>query len=415
MRDDREDKKRVLSNKITLYKRIDSPFWHYYFRVNKNTFRGTTHLKNFDESEEFCILKYNEIKNSSGKIVSKKTFKQCVDHFFEKRSKKIKKNTLSGYKVKSRFLLEYFKHIDPNAINAQVCSAYKKWRVNYYIDNPKRTKYEYKQRGNKVKSHRDFKVSDVTASNELGLLINILKFCHDDDYIIIMRIPHIERSKGNSRDGILEKHEYLKLKEYFLMHNPYYWLIISFVQNTGLRYPSELNELKWKDIHLDKDYMDVRNRKGKLEKKKVWSVPLVGTSKSVIEKLKNRDVPTGPEDYVFVKDKDRRIINITRSFKKALIECEINKPLSMYSLRHTYATRMVSTRPDIPLKILAESMGHTSVQMIEKHYGHLQPEHLVKFFQRSEAKKQVILNGRKQDQSETQLDESNTDTTTHED
>ncbi|MEI7638692.1 MAG: site-specific integrase [Syntrophus sp. (in: bacteria)] len=406
MSDDRLEKKRVLSNKITIYKRIDSPFWHYYFRVNNITFRGTTHLKNFDESEEFCILKYNEIKKNKGKVVSEKTFQQCVDEFFKKRSGDIKNHTLKSYKARSRFLVEYFKHTDPNSIDAQACDEYKIWRLNYYKSNPKRCTYKYKQRGKTLKASRDLNVSESTVGKDLSVLLTILRFCHNNNFIKIERMPYIKWVGDNRREETVEKEEYLKLKEYFLKNNPYYWLIISFVQNTGLRYPSELNELKWKDIHLDKGFMIIRNRKGRKNSDKLWSVPIVGTTKDIINRLKERDVLTGSEDYVFVNDKGKRVINIYQSFKKALGKCGITKRLSMYSLRHTFATRIVSTRPDIPLKILAEAMGHVDVRMIDKHYGHLRPEHLVKYFQHSEDRKQEILNGRKQDQTDAQLDDT---------
>ncbi len=145
--------------------------------------------------------------------------------------------------------------------------------------------------------------------------------------------------------------------------------------------------------------MIIRNRKGRKNSEKIWSIPIVGTSKQILMDLKNREnISTSPSDYIFVDDWGKRILNISRSFKKGVRECGIEKRLSMYSLRHTYTTRMITTRPDIPLKLLAESLGHTSVTMIEKHYGHLRPTDLVKYFQKSENKKQEIIKERKQKQ-----------------
>jgi len=68
--------------------------------------------------------------------------------------------------------------------------------------------------------------------------------------------------------------------------------------------------------------------------------------------------------------------------------------LSMYSLRHLYTTRILSTRPDIPIKILSEVLGHVDTKMIDKYYGHLRPTDLVKFYEKSEEKKQEILKER---------------------
>ena len=49
----------------------------------------------------------------------------------------------------------------------------------------------------------------------------------------------------------------------------------------------------------------------------------------------------------------------------------VPKNVTAYSLRHSYGTRMAAA--GVPLLDLARIMG-TSVQMIERHYGHYCPE-----------------------------------------
>ena len=49
----------------------------------------------------------------------------------------------------------------------------------------------------------------------------------------------------------------------------------------------------------------------------------------------------------------KQIKNISKSFKNSLSECEIDKQLTMYSLRHLYTTRMVK-RPDLPLQMICK-------------------------------------------------------------
>jgi len=348
----------------------------------------------------YSIIKYNNIKKNKGIFKKPITFRECVSNFFEDRSNDIKTTTLETYKIHSRFLLLYFKNIDPNTITTEHYKSYEKWRRTYFLENPNKNtiKYTRKNETRKMKK-KPHPVGDTTINREIGLLRNIIKHNMDTDKLTIKKVPWYKKKSEPSRTEHLLKDEYLKLKEYFLLRNPYYWKIISFTQNTGLRYPNEINGLQWNDYHEDKNFMIIRNRKGRKNSEKIWSIPIVGTSKQILMDLKNREnISTSPSDYIFVDDWGKRILNISRSFKKGVRECGIEKRLSMYSLRHTYTTRMITTRPDIPLKLLAESLGHTSVTMIEKHYGHLRPTDLVKYFQKSENKKQEIIKERKQKQ-----------------
>lgn len=45
-----------------------------------------------------------------------------------------------------------------------------------------------------------------------------------------------------------------------------------------------------------------------------------------------------------------------------------------HQLRHSFATRLLTQ--NVPMKIVAQQLGHTSVRMLEKHYGHLQDTHV---------------------------------------
>ena len=57
--------------------------------------------------------------------------------------------------------------------------------------------------------------------------------------------------------------------------------------------------------------------------------------------------------------------------KKAYEKAGISKVL-FHELRHTYASQLVMA--GVPLKFVAEQLGHSSTTMVEKHYGHLTPQ-----------------------------------------
>lgn len=48
--------------------------------------------------------------------------------------------------------------------------------------------------------------------------------------------------------------------------------------------------------------------------------------------------------------------------------------LGFHQLRHTHASRSVMRRA--PLAVVAAQLGHVSTAMVEKHYGHLQPNYV---------------------------------------
>jgi integrase len=55
------------------------------------------------------------------------------------------------------------------------------------------------------------------------------------------------------------------------------------------------------------------------------------------------------------------------AYKKAKIS-----PVTFHELRHTYASGLVMA--GVPLKFVAEQLGHNTTKMVEEHYGHLVPQ-----------------------------------------
>jgi len=49
-------------------------------------------------------------------------------------------------------------------------------------------------------------------------------------------------------------------------------------------------------------------------------------------------------------------------------------PANFHALRHTYASRLVMRGVTLP--VVAAQLGHASIAMVERHYGHLAPSYV---------------------------------------
>lgn len=58
-----------------------------------------------------------------------------------------------------------------------------------------------------------------------------------------------------------------------------------------------------------------------------------------------------------------------RPLRDACEKAKINPPASFHILRHTYASRLAMN--GVPMKVIAEQLGHVDTRITEKHYAHL--------------------------------------------
>lgn len=396
--------------KISLYRLNDNPKTsiYYYFRHNKIKYQGSTGSNNLDISRTKVIEIYFELTKGIRPKGRKKTvsFEDIVNSFLKyKKEHQLKDKTLVEYNRQSKYLLEWFKK---NSKGIEINSFLSKSKYKSYCDW-RRTYYEkheqvltYKRNGKKIEGRKFQSVGNTTLNRECRLLCSVLR--HGKEHMGLFKdfqIPSYKMFPEKRRDVLLTRDEYLRLKDYWLNKDPYRWYILSFLNNTGIRW-NELLKITWGDVFFEKSYVLIRERKNKNPNTVINTpVPIIGTPFKILETLKSREgISTNPNDLVFVDNKGRQIKSITKSFKKSLIECNVDKPFTIHGFRHLFTTRMVR-RPDIPIKILSNVLGHTSVSTLERSYSHLRGEDYVKVFRESENHKQEILNGRKQNQIET--------------
>lgn len=371
--------------KYTLNEHPLSMNLYYYFHYKNKTYRGSTGESNIEN----CHTKVKEIiydvthgksrKEERQKIIK---FEEVVKKFLQfKEVLKRSPKTLHEYRRQSKYLLEMFKGRDVNSIQTKKeYLDYMNWRKRYYKTHKDKTTQKYKRNGKEIKGRKFSNVGDTSINREIILLGNILRFSKEFmNTLKGVEIPSsiiMGKDDRNKRD-VVKYGEYRKLKKYWEEKNPYFWKIISWVDKTGIRYPSELSNIIWSDVNLKEGFVLIRNRKCKDKRNGQGDpidteVPLIEETKKILEELRSREgILKGPNDPVFVNDKGVQVKYINKGFKKSLSELGINENLTMYSFRHTYTTRMVKN-PEIPLKMISYILGHRDTQMVDRRYSHIE-------------------------------------------
>jgi integrase len=146
--------------------------------------------------------------------------------------------------------------------------------------------------------------------------------------------------------------------------------------NTGMR-PSEARNLCWRDVqprtHRDGQTFVVLNVRGKGKHRSLVAAQSVA---DYLDRIKKISKATKQDDSVFTNFKGVPTKTLYYDLIETLLEdsellkSSSGKRRSIYCFRHTYATFRLTEGVDV--YFLAKQMG-TSVQMIEAHYGHINP------------------------------------------
>ncbi|MBX3172119.1 MAG: site-specific integrase [Candidatus Eremiobacteraeota bacterium] len=156
--------------------------------------------------------------------------------------------------------------------------------------------------------------------------------------------------------------------------------------STGMR-PSEYLALTWKDIDLDQSRLVVqrslyRLRKGgwRFEPPKTKgsnrTITLPGGLVELLREHRATQKPNDPElpDFVFrcYNGQPVHAINLRRhALRRTLEMAKLDSRIHLYSLRHAHATILLQA--GVNPKIVAERLGHASVQMTLDVYSHVIP------------------------------------------
>ena len=164
----------------------------------------------------------------------------------------------------------------------------------------------------------------------------------------------------------------------------FYGTLYRFMLDVGLR-PGDAFGLRWHDVDFVRGTVSVKRAvtrdggNGALlgEPKTAKSrrtVPLVtGLPTELLAHMeRQRELGFAGEGFVFTNQAGRMLrpwTFSTRDLARTVRAAGIGKALSLYSLRHTFATVALTT--GVPIKIVSEWLGHTTIQQTADTYGHV--------------------------------------------
>ena len=229
----------------------------------------------------------------------------------------------------------------------------------------------YIQERSKAVGKRDAALSPITVNRDLATLKRLLRLAYG--WQLIRRVPRIQLLPGEearNREYVLSHED----EEKYLAAAPLPLHDIGMViTDAGLRTSEALN-MEWRYVHLEPapgakhGYIHVQGGKSKNAKR---NVPITDRLAKMLlaRSLESKSI------YVFPSDTGRpyRLSSIDHMHDKVRTALKMPAEFVVYSLRHTYGTRLGEARADA--FSIMKLMGHCSVTVSQR-YVHPTPEAL---------------------------------------
>ena len=335
----------------------------------------STGYSNKRKAEAYAEAFRTRLRSEGVAFLEKKarpTFKRAMAEFLEWSAARQKPNTARRYEAASRALIEHFGKTRIDMIGKSQVDAFVTRRRLQYVHaggaQPKNGKRKRLKR----------KVSNATVNRELACLKKMFSNLVADGVLDSNPARHVETLREENQPGrVLNRdEELLYLSEASQPFRDYAVILVE----TGMR-PDELCRLRAGDVRLvaERPYLVVANGKTKAARR---SIPLSTRAAEVLA----RRIGEAKGKYIFAggrrgEDPNSPAVKFSNAHYGALKRSQIDRAnrtgtpgtCTLYSFRHTFATRFLERRPG-DLLTLAALLGHSSLRMVMR-YAHPSDNH----------------------------------------
>ncbi|MBI5729867.1 MAG: tyrosine-type recombinase/integrase [Ignavibacteriales bacterium] len=197
------------------------------------------------------------------------------------------------------------------------------------------------------------------SSSTINQHFNALRFLYVDLYKSPFRIGTIPRPKKEKKlPDVLNEEEVVRI--FNAVSNLKHRTMLMLAYASGLRV-SEVVSLKVEDFDIDRNMIHIRGAKGKKDRYTLLPVSL----KETLHRYW-KEYNLGKSGWLFPGAKPNYHLaaqSIQHVFERSVRQAGITKPVSMHTLRHSFATHLLEHGTD--LRYIQELLGHESSKTTE--------------------------------------------------
>lgn len=374
---------------MAVYKQQNGKTWSMRFSYKGERFDQSTGFTNKRAAEDYERAFRTKLINGEVGIKSKKdvpNFKTMVAEFLEWSESRQEANTAKRYAVATKALIRHFGDQRVDRITVTDVENFMTKRSKEFC-----APRGVKPKSNNVPQRKIEKqiISKSTVNKELACLKKMFSRLVAADTLSFNPVKQIEFFEEENEAGRVINHDEERL--YLMAASQPLQDYVTVLVETGLR-PDELLRLTVQDIITDGDHRCLMVRKGKT-KAATRTVPL---SQRAARVLSGR-IANAKGRYIFAggrggNDLDAPVRKFNNAHYGTLKRCKIDAEnrsgtsgtCTLYSFRHTFATRFLESEGD--LLTLAALLGHSSLRMVMR-YAHPSDTHKFDAIKRMEEKR----------------------------
>ena len=364
---------------LYIFLQDNSKYWYVRFSLWGKWYCKSTKEVNKDRAAAMAhrILIEHEVRAETNTLTTSKRFKDVAQKAIESMQsdldrevgKVIYEHYIGALKL---YHIPFFDRTFITSIDSDKLREFDEWRAQKMKRRPARS----------------------TLLTHNAAMQMVFKEAVDSKWMLAAQVPSLTAVNGTStvRRAAFTPAEYEKIQNHlFKMEENSRKLVTKhireltqdyaeFVINTGMRPGTELDNLKWGDLHIerhdDKATFFISVRKGKTTlhtgtREVVCKLALQQT----IWRLTQRFPKRKATDNIFRLADGSETNEIGRTFNNALKELGLDESpqgkRTLYSLRHSFITWELIAQK-VTIDVLARQCG-TSIEMIERHYSHVIP------------------------------------------